>query len=293
MNRIVMVFLVVWSFAAHAETKGFKLTPDFIGASKVEFTTESVSGYEVLEGVLTNGVGQKYSVPDVCEPEGGVAEISDAYVVNGKARYFLFTCSWSVSHPGIGLKGTQYETFIYTGNSLSSLKKEVALSQVFSDYEGSLEEGGYNYAWYVMRNIASKKLLELEGGQTADSLALAHDIVLGRLKSDDYKAVRAYLSPERVKQLFKDSPVTNSNVTVYNDLGFALGQSEDFELAYKVLSEVERISPDRMVLKLNIADVLWGADKAKANSYYKEYAKLMKEAGKERLIPKRVLERTL
>ena len=291
MKEIVIAFLVLWSFAVHAETKTFKLKPDFNGVSQVKFTTESASGYDVLKGTLTNSAGQNYSVPDVCEPEGGVAEISDAYVVDGKARYFLFTCFWSVSHAGIGLKGTQYETYIYTGSSLGSLNKELALGQFFSDYEGSLEDGEHSYAWYVARNIVGKKLLELEAGKTADSLKLAHAIVMARLKNDDYKAVRAYLNHERVKQLSKDSPIVDSNVTVYNDLGFALGESGDFELAYMILSEVESVSPHRVVLKLNIADVLWGTDKVKAISYYKDYAALMREAGKERLIPKRVLER--
>ncbi|WKW30593.1 hypothetical protein KIH13_16835 [Pseudomonas viridiflava] len=131
MKEIVIAFLVLWSFAVHAETKTFKLKPDFNGVSQVKFTTESASGYDVLKGTLTNSAGQNYSVPDVCEPEGGVAEISDAYVVDGKARYFLFTCFWSVSHAGIGLKGTQYETYIYTGSSLGSLNKELALGQFF------------------------------------------------------------------------------------------------------------------------------------------------------------------
>ncbi|MBA1232791.1 hypothetical protein G7013_24385 [Pseudomonas viridiflava] len=291
MNKLVVVLLLLWSFTAHAETKSFKLDPEFMGASQLVFASESVKGHEVLKGWVISGEGQKYNVPDVCEPEGGVAEISDAYVVNGKARYFVFTCSWSVSHPGIGLKGIQYETFIYTGSSFGSLKKETMLSGVLSGYEGSLEEGGYSYAWYVVRDIASKKIIELERGKTDDSLTLARDIALVRLKSNDYNAVKAYLEPVRMSQLLKGSPINNSNVTIYNDLGFALGQSESFELAYKVLSEVERVSPDRMVLKLNIADVLWGIDKRKAGVYYKEYAKLMREAGKERLIPRRVLER--
>ncbi len=291
MNKLVVALSVLWCFTAHAETRSFKLDPEFISASQVEFATESVKGYEVLKGKFISSTGQKYNIPDVCEPEGGVAEISDAYVVNGKARYFVFTCSWSVSHPGIGMKGIQYEAFIYTGTSFGSLKKEVMLSGALSEYEGSLEEGGYSYAWYVLRNIASKKIIELEKGKAEDSLTLAHDIVLTRLKDDDYSAIKAYLEPGRVSQLLRDSPINKSNIIVYNDLGFALGQSESFELAYKVLSEVERVSPDRMVLKLNIADVLWGTDKSKASMYYKEYAKLMREANKEGLIPKRVLER--
>jgi hypothetical protein len=200
-------------------------------------------------------------------------------------------CAWPVRHSGLGLNGTQYEAFLYTGENLGVLNKNVAFSQVLSGYEGSLEGGGRNYMWYLSRKIASEKIIELELGKSTDSLTLAHQVVLARLKDEDYEGIKAYLNPSRIGQLSRDFPIGGSNVVVYNDFGYALGQAGGNDLAYKILKAVELVSPDRMVLKLNIADVLWPSDKEMSKIYYKKYVEFMCQAGKEKLIPRIVLDR--
>ncbi|NUU38175.1 tetratricopeptide repeat protein [Pseudomonas sp. C2B4] len=292
MREIIFSVLLFWSALALGKNLNYSLSPDFVGANKVEFIAVGDEVGEVLKGSLIDGGGRRYKIPDVCEPEGGNAELSDAYVVKGKKTYFLFTCAWSIQHSGLGIKGVQYETFVYTGSNLAAIEKNDALSQALSGYEGSLEGGESSYAWYVSRKIASKKLLDLEVGEPKDSLALAHDIVLARLKNEDYEAVSSYLGSERINQLDVDFPVSKSTVVAYNDFGYALGRSGENDLAYKVLKKVEKVSPGRVVLKLNIADVLWGFDKEQSRIYYKEYVGLMKKAGKEKLIPEEVLERS-
>ncbi|WP_439854761.1 tetratricopeptide repeat protein [Pseudomonas yamanorum] len=291
MNKLVIAALMMWSMCAGAESKAYDLSPAFSGALKAEFTEEVSNSGETISGALIDKNGKKVILPDTCEPEGGNAELKDSFVVTAKRNYFLFICAWPVQHSGLGLNGTQYEAFLYGGDNLGALKKNVIFSQALSSYEGSLEEGGHSYAWYLPRKIASEKVIELELGRSTDSLALAHQIVLARLKDEDYEGVKAYLDADRFGQLSREFPIGKSNVVIYNDIGYALGQTGENDLAYKILKSVELVSPDRVVLKLNIADVLWTSDKDASKIYYKKYVESMRQAGKEKLIPKVVLDR--
>ncbi|WP_028620470.1 tetratricopeptide repeat protein [Pseudomonas sp. Ant30-3] len=292
MNKIFVVAIMVCSMYAYGDSASYPLTPDFNSAGKVEFTRVEGEGGQVLEGSLITHDGHRKNVPDTCKPEGGSAELVDAYTVKAKATYFLFTCAWPVQHSGIGLNGIQYDTYVYTGKNLASIEKNKTFSQRLSGYEGSLEEGGISYAWYVTRKVAEQKLKELEAGDAVDSLMMAHAIVLTRLKDGDYQAIQHYLSSERIQQLRTNFPVSKSTLIAYNDLGYALGESNSNGLAYKILKEVETIAPDRVVLKINIADVLWSSDKEESKRYYKEYVELMRKSGKSNLIPAEALERS-
>lgn len=72
------------------------------------------------------------------------------------------------------------------------------------------------------------------------------------------EAIKSYLGSGRVEELLQEFPISNSTVAAYNDLGYALWQAGEEVGAYKLLRAVEGASPGRVVLKLNIADVLWG-----------------------------------
>lgn len=277
---------------AHSKNLTYTLNPLFNKADKVEFLSSEGAHGKTLKGHFITRSGQKFSIPDVCEPEGGDPGLQHAYTVKGVRSYFLFTCVWSIEHSGIGLKGKQYETFIYSGQNLTSLKLEKNLSTTLSGYEGNLESGERSYAWYSLSKLARKKLLELETGNSTDSIVLAHEIILLRLKDFDYDAVRSYLSPDRLKNLLIRYPISSTTVVVYNDLGFALDVSGNAAEAYEILKKVESIFPHRTVLKLNIADILWQSDKLNARLYYDTYLNLMRRSGKSKLIPLRAFERS-
>ncbi|ANF85958.1 hypothetical protein A7J50_2559 [Pseudomonas antarctica] len=176
-----LVLLLGNSMFVCAESKLYNLSPVFNEVDVAEFLSASGARGQTISGYLTGKSGVRYTIPDVCEPEGGDAELTDAYTVKGKRSYFLFTCAWPVQHSGIGLSGVQYETFIYIEKNLASVGKEKELSRILSGYEGKLSEGSSNYAWYVSRKIASEKILELERGRSVDFLKLAQLIVLSRL----------------------------------------------------------------------------------------------------------------
>lgn len=86
--------------------------------------------------------------------------------------------------------------------------------------------------------------------------------------------------------------ITTSTAPVFNDIGYAMSESGSLDGAYTILSEVEKKSSGRLVLKLNLADTLWGLNqKGKAKNYYQAYISGMKSAGKSDAIPSRVLQR--
>lgn len=141
MKKIVTAVLVMWSLAASAGSQSYDLNSVFLDARKAEFIQSVGKGGETISGVLINSGGKRFSLPDTCEPEGRNAELKDAFTVAAKENYFLFVCAWPVQHQGLGISGTQYETFLYSGDHLGDLKKNASFSQALSGYEGSLEEG--------------------------------------------------------------------------------------------------------------------------------------------------------
>ncbi len=293
MRKNILPLFLCCPMLSSAEVRNFALSPVFNTAGNAEFVTFDSDRGQTLKGTLIAQDGKRFALPDTCEAEGGAAELKDAFTVKGKKIYFLFTCAWSVQHLGVGLNGVQYETFVYAGNDLGSIKNVKSLSQNLSAYEGRLEGSGDSYAWYTQRKLSTKKITEIEAGKVTDSVVLAHDIVLARLKDMDYNAIAAYLNSKRLGQLKEDYPIGKSTVVAYNDFGYALGEAGQYDEAYRLLAEIERIFPNRVVLKLNVADVLWELDRDRSAVYYKEYVDMMQKSGKAKLIPTKALERSV
>lgn len=88
-------------------------------------------------------------------------------------------------------------------------------------------------------------------------------------------------------------PVTNENVALYNDLAYYLQKNpkEDIYAKY-ILEEVIRKFPKRTVAYINLGDTYWDLQEYEsAKESYGVYVQLMKEAGKENIIPQTVLKR--
>ncbi|WP_409277706.1 hypothetical protein [Pseudomonas defluvii] len=279
---------------AQAETRQFQLTPSFKGATQVQFERLASDTGMGWQGQLQGAEGVTEALPDKCLPERGNPEVADAYTVDSTNPYLVVLCRWPVDHSGFdtyAIKGWEYRAFVYTWIA-DALVKDEAVSQVLSGYEGNMAIYWINYHWYISRPLATQKLKERVQGRERDSLKLAHRIVLERLRAKDTEAVSSYLSL-RVAQLLHDEPLTVSNAPLYNDLGYALQEASWQASAYELFSKVERVVPERVVLKLNIADALWGLYKpSQAAGYYTAYIAAMQAAGKERLIPARAMERS-
>lgn len=85
-----------------------------------------------------------------------------------------------------------------------------------------------------------------------------------------------------------------NNIQSLNDIGFYIAESGDYNFALEIYRKIESISPERTVLKLNIADSLWSIGKLEdAKKYYKSYKDSMILKNSSKKIPERVNRRLI
>lgn len=103
-------------------------------------------------------------------------------------------------------------------------------------------------------------------------------------------AIREYLFMGAESYMACHSP--RKNIQPLNDIGYYLSENGDTFNALKIFRALEAVAPSRIVLKLNIADTLWSEGKLdESKKYYFEYSEQMKQQGKSKIIPQRVLNR--
>jgi tetratricopeptide (TPR) repeat protein len=109
-----------------------------------------------------------------------------------------------------------------------------------------------------------------------------------------FKSGKKHEAAHQLQKAIGSKPwtINNSNVTIYNDLGYFLQEAGMHQDAIDILSEVIAKFPDRIPAYLNIADAYLGLNNAqKAKENYQKYIELMTKAGKQTKIPKRVIDR--
>ncbi|EIK98378.1 hypothetical protein PMM47T1_00020 [Pseudomonas sp. M47T1] len=83
-----------------------------------------------------------------------------------------------------------------------------------------------------------------------------------------------------------------NNVAAYNDIGFYLAQGGQHATALEIYQRLSVIAPDRVPLKLNIADSYWAVgQQGLAKRFYADYRQAMTRKGDAGRIPARVVER--
>jgi hypothetical protein len=83
------------------------------------------------------------------------------------------------------------------------------------------------------------------------------------------------------------------NISEYNDIGFYFAQGGEHLLAMQIYNKLLSLAPDRVPLKLNVADSLWALGKqAEAKSFYVSYRDAMLKKGAANKVPARVEERS-
>ncbi|WP_433810685.1 tetratricopeptide repeat protein [Flavobacterium johnsoniae] len=97
----------------------------------------------------------------------------------------------------------------------------------------------------------------------------------------------------KIADILKNNPVSDQNITLYNDAALTLIENENFNEARIILLDVTNFSPDRVVAYLNLGDAQWGFDENEdAKKSYQKYLSLMKSQNKDlNKVPKRVYER--
>jgi hypothetical protein len=290
MRRLLAVICGLGVAQALADSRTFTLTPDFSGASQVQLTLQD----NRWQAQLSGGDGRSQSLADVCQPELGQVQVRDVFTVRGDKDYLVVQCAAVVAHPGFeyyALNGLVFQAGVYFWDN-GALVRDARASLALSGYEGNMTENWSQHHWYHTQPLARQKLLEQVRGHERDSLKLAREIVLARLAIEDRDAVYTYLDIE-LPRLLREEPLNAQTAALYNDLGYALQQGEWHSAAYELFAKVEGVVPQRVVLKLNIADSLWALYKRKqAAEYYRSYVQAMNSAGKPGIIPERARARS-
>ncbi|WP_324172504.1 tetratricopeptide repeat protein [Sulfurimonas sp.] len=86
--------------------------------------------------------------------------------------------------------------------------------------------------------------------------------------------------------------LSKKNLIAYNNIAYYLEKAKAYPEAIYLLEKILKKYPNRTVAYINLGDAYWGLkNKEKAKQAYSTYIKQMKEKGKDRKIPKVVLER--
>lgn len=268
------------------------LTSPFLGQEIIQFEyIPSPTNGSDLAGALVSRTGEKISLPTRCPSEGGDPQLGDVYTLNSPNKLLVVTCIYQLNHSGLGIKGTDYRSLVFEDKG-GSLYQRQDIQALISGYEGSTEDGSRSYFFYNDKTLATLKLKSIMTGQAGDPINLAHKIVIKRLRNQDNEALAYYISPSRVAELLKQTPISIENSGLYNDIGYALSEIGNQSEALNLLYAVEKVAPERVVLMLNIADALWmSGNEKKAKKYYSKYQQAMNVHNKKSTVPLRVNER--
>ena len=137
---------------------------------------------------------------------------------------------------------------------------------------------------YVIRYFIQKTVKEDFNSRYVRSLK--------KYKNKDLKRAGRYSAAILDNYYLQYYPIQSSNVDKYNDFGFFLEQSGRYKEAAKLLLEIINFFPERIVAYINLGDAYHGNHEVvKAKQAYQKYVDLMKKAGKQKRIPKRVYAR--
>ena len=105
-------------------------------------------------------------------------------------------------------------------------------------------------------------------------------------------ALKNSLSKEYVSYYLEKFPLSSKNLTTYNNIAYYLQKASANKEAIYLLEKILKKYPNRTVAYYNLGDAYWAiGEKEKAKQAYRTYIKQMKAKGKEKKIPKTVLQR--
>ncbi len=137
-------------------------------------------------------------------------------------------------------------------------------------------------------NSTTIKLIETDECNIIKKIGITLDEISYVSKNFKLKNI---LSNNEINYLLNRFPLSTKTLTQYNDIARYLEKAGAYQESIYLLEKILEKYPNRIVAYINLGDAYLGdKQKDKAIQSYKKYIELMKEAGKENKIPKRVLE---
>lgn len=114
------------------------------------------------------------------------------------------------------------------------------------------------------------------------------DLLSSLYKSKDFNKIQVI-----AQDIFNiNINISQNNLSNYNNIAYYLEKAKAYNEAIYLLEKILEKFPNRTVAYINLGDAYWGlGDTEKAKAAYQTYIKQMKESGKEKKIPKVILER--
>jgi tetratricopeptide (TPR) repeat protein len=125
----------------------------------------------------------------------------------------------------------------------------------------------------------------------SNKIILASFEKISKNKDNSFDIKDSSLNLNGLKNILKEIEVSKITLVNYNNIAYYLGKSGANKESAYILEKILEKFPNRTVAYYNLGDAYWGlGDKAKAKQAYKTYIKQMKESGKKKKIPNKVLE---
>jgi len=225
------------------------------------------------------------------ENEGGQPTIADIFTCatqGTESARIVVICTWNQLHSGLDTRGVYYKPYVYRQAEGSQGKwTRLALDTVLMNalgegFDGVQEGENVRFEYKDRKSILGR-------------LSVYHPDILQTHQS----SLSVFRSGEKLQAAQtlltavgpKPWTIDNSNVTIFNDLGYFLEESGQFKDAVDVLTSVLAAFPDRTVAYLNLADAYAGLkDTPRAKTNYRKYVDLMTKAGKQAKIPRKVAD---
>lgn len=233
----------------------------------------------------------------------------DIYGRDDHSKYLTY--SWSMSSKKYKLTETKEVSNValelYEMQYKIESKDLEQLYVLLNDFDYG---GGYGSRLYRFPKDFSKDLWDFIHSKSLLLYNSGNKNKAAQLVSDLLKIVRVQL-PDELEDEYRDIYGDYHFYDYYNfavdalhqnkklipqisDCGFFLEQANlNLNEAILIFKHIIKLSPDRVVTYLNLADALWkNSDKESAQIAYKKYVSLMKSNNNEREIPDYVIKRT-
>jgi len=130
-----------------------------------------------------------------------------------------------------------------------------------------------------------KKIYKIKGKDTLFSL---FQDIIKLYKNKEFLTLKALIKSVNLKHL----KIEKSNLPTYNNIAYYLQKAGSNKEAVYLLEKIIAKYPNRTVAYYNLGDAYWAlGDKKKARKAYTTYTEQMCDAGKQKRIPKVVIDR--
>lgn len=214
--------------------------------------------------------------------EGVKAEVKYVYYSEEKGIVAILV-GWRTLHKAAGIDGEFYELNLFKliANNSIEIKKVSGLDGYREGDKTDIETG-----YIIGKPISFMYKKENEIKKLVEKINILEELNY-QIKNEMLK-----LNINTLQDILNEIKITKKTLVNYNDMAYYLEKINEYKTSTYLLEKILGKYPHRTVAYYNLGDSYWGLeDKEKAKEAYETYIKQMKEKGKEKKIPKKVLER--